>query len=313
MSNEPREQCAERPGPREAWISLSVPMPTEALSVDESRGFPLTSIKAGFVIERLSQVFGTLGYGWRYAVGPFSIETAGGKEEVLVQVILQWRVTDEQADTFCPPIYWMKKVDPQTGMIVEGWMPLDISLPAVWSEPIPTTGGSSAKRKGSVPLNDAHRAAVTNALTKAASRMGVGNEVFKGQDELVGNSSAPGRRERSSQRARQSGRAAPRSAGASKAKAANGYADLEAMRAAVRVARDKLKIEDGKPETKTVQSLAQKMAGLGIEMQSARLVHLLLGERAFTQKGIMATFNVLNSGKVTQANIELLNTEPREL
>lgn len=312
MSNEePREQYANS---REAWQQLSVPMPTEALSVDNSRGFPLTSIKAGFVIERLTQVFGTLGYGWRYAVGPFSIETAGGKEEVLVQVILQWRATESESNTYCPPIYWRKKVDIQSGMIIEGWMPLDISLPAVWSEPVFATGGSSAKRKGSTPLNDAHRAATTNALTKAASRMGVALEIFKGQDDLVGNSSDPGRRQRSGQRSRQSGPATPsKPARAPKAKGGEGYAGLEAIQEAVKAAMAKLTIADSdEPAAKTVQSLAHKMDGLGIKMQPVRLVHLLLGEGGFTLRAVMATVNILNSGKLSQANIELLNQEAFE-
>lgn len=309
-SNEPREQCVERPEPGEAWVNLSVPMPTEALSVDDGRGFPLTSIKAAFVLERLSQVFGTLGYGWRYAVGPFSIETAGGKEEVLVQVALQWRMTDEGSDAFCPPLYWRKRVDAQTGAIIEGWMPLDISLPKVWSEPIVASGGSAAKRKGSVPLTDAHRAAETNAITKAASRMGVGLEVFKGQDELVGNSARSEKRQRSGQSPRQSGRATPpKPARVPKAKENEGYADLEAIQWGAIRAAEKLTVADGDPEAKMVQTLAHKMDAMGLKMQSPRLVHLLLGAGGFTTKGVMATFNILNSGKLSQANIALLNQE----
>ena len=287
---------------------LSRPMPAEALSIDGSRGFPLTSIKAGFILERLNQTFGLLGYGWRYAVGPFHLETAGGKEEILVEVAIQWRTSETLAEVYCPPIYWQRKTDPETGITTQGWCP-EKTLPRCWSEPIVATGGSSAKRTGSVPLTDARRSAVTNAITKAASRLGVGNEVFKGQDELA-NATAPAKRERSG-RVRQSGPATPKSTRASKA-TANGYPDLEAMQAAARVERAKLTVEDGQPEAKTVQSLAQKMAGLGIEMQAARLVHLLLGDGGFTQKGIMATFNILNSGQVTPANIEALNATARE-
>lgn len=38
----------------------------EALSVDSSRGFPLTSIKAMYVIERLNEVFGVFGWGYEF-------------------------------------------------------------------------------------------------------------------------------------------------------------------------------------------------------------------------------------------------------
>jgi hypothetical protein len=40
--------------------------PPEALSKDTSRGFELTSIKAAFVIERLNDVFGHLGWCYRF-------------------------------------------------------------------------------------------------------------------------------------------------------------------------------------------------------------------------------------------------------
>jgi len=145
---------------------LSRPMPAEALSIDGSRGFPLTSIKAGFILERLNQTFGLLGYGWRYAVGPFHLETAGGKEEILVEVAIQWRTSETLAEVYCPPIYWQRKTDPETGITTQGWCP-EKTLPRCWSEPIVATGGSSAKRTGSVPLTDARRSAVTNAITKA--------------------------------------------------------------------------------------------------------------------------------------------------
>jgi hypothetical protein len=50
--------------------ALKSPFPPEALSADTSRGFELTSIKAAqasAVIERLNEVFGLCGTGWRYA------------------------------------------------------------------------------------------------------------------------------------------------------------------------------------------------------------------------------------------------------
>ena len=51
--------------------ALWSPFPPEALSKDTSRGFELTSIKAAYVIERLNEVFGLCGVGWRYVHTPF--------------------------------------------------------------------------------------------------------------------------------------------------------------------------------------------------------------------------------------------------
>jgi hypothetical protein len=45
--------------------ALRASFPAEALSADTSRGFELTSIKAAFVVERLNEVFGPCGTGWR--------------------------------------------------------------------------------------------------------------------------------------------------------------------------------------------------------------------------------------------------------
>ena len=50
---------------------LKARFPAEALSADTSRGFELTSIKAAYVVERLNEVFGLCGTGWRYVHSPF--------------------------------------------------------------------------------------------------------------------------------------------------------------------------------------------------------------------------------------------------
>jgi hypothetical protein len=48
-----------------------------------------------------------------------------------------------------------------------------------WSEPIFACGGHGIG-KGAAPLTDARKSEVTDGLTKAASMIGVGHEVFKG-------------------------------------------------------------------------------------------------------------------------------------
>ena len=70
--------------------ALRASFPAEALSADNSRGFELTSIKAAFVVERLNEVFGPCGCGWRYMHSPF--EWIEG--EVLTEVALQFKETD---------------------------------------------------------------------------------------------------------------------------------------------------------------------------------------------------------------------------
>ena len=63
--------------------ALKAPFPPEALSSDISHGFELTSIKAAFVIERLNEVFGPCGVGWRYAHSPFEeLQTDNGRVEI---------------------------------------------------------------------------------------------------------------------------------------------------------------------------------------------------------------------------------------
>ena len=54
----------ERNTVAELYKKLTAPFPKEAMSVDSSRGFDLTSIKAQYIIERMNEVFGI--DGWRF-------------------------------------------------------------------------------------------------------------------------------------------------------------------------------------------------------------------------------------------------------
>jgi hypothetical protein len=64
--------------------AIQAPFPPEPLSSDTSRGFELTGIKAAFVIERLNQVFGPCGIGWRYVHSPFEeVQTDNGRIEIV--------------------------------------------------------------------------------------------------------------------------------------------------------------------------------------------------------------------------------------
>ena len=149
--------------------ALRAPFPVEALSADTSRGFELTSIKAAFVVERLNEVFGPCGCGWRYVHSPF--EFAEG--EVLTEVALQFRV----AEGGCDPVVWQAEA--------RNWAFAPDS--GAWSWPIYAPGGRRPN-KGTAPFTDARKGAITDGLTKAASMIGVGQEVFKG---LVRTGQAP--------------------------------------------------------------------------------------------------------------------------
>ncbi len=85
---------------------LRASFPAEALSADTSRGFELTSIKAAYIIERLNDVFGTYGSGWRYSHAPFeTIVTADERTEILTEVALQYRLAAEEQGG-APPVDW---------------------------------------------------------------------------------------------------------------------------------------------------------------------------------------------------------------
>ncbi|MCA9796403.1 MAG: hypothetical protein KC910_31565 [Candidatus Eremiobacteraeota bacterium] len=148
---------------------LRAAFPAEALSADNSRGFELTSIKAAFIIERLNEVFGPCGCGWRYVHSPFEMIEG----EVVTEVALQFRVVDGG----CDPVVW----DAQA----RNWAFAPDS--GAWAWPIYSPGGRRPG-KGNAPITDARKGAVTDGLTKAASMIGVGQDVFKG---LVRTGQAP--------------------------------------------------------------------------------------------------------------------------
>ncbi len=154
---------------------LRASFPAEALSADTSRGFELTSIKAAFVVERLNEVFGPCGCGWRYVHSPF--EWLEG--EVITEVALQFKVTDGG----CDPVVWNAKTNDWTFAVDSG----------AWSWPVFSPGGRRPG-KGTAPITDARKGAITDGLTKAASMIGVGHEVFKGLVRVAqGPQSAPAR------------------------------------------------------------------------------------------------------------------------
>jgi hypothetical protein len=111
---------------------LESDFPKEALSVDSSRGFELTSIKAQWIKERLNKVFSI--FGWEF------------KENF-------------QAGS--------------TGILCHGELAVNIED----NQRIVYATGFSANKKN---MGDSYKSAATDALSKCASYIGIGNEVFKG-------------------------------------------------------------------------------------------------------------------------------------
>lgn len=135
--------------------------PSEALSSDTSRGFALTSIKAMYVIERLNEVFGICGIGWRYAHTP--VVSIDG--EYVTELAIQFHLGENGTSG---AVNWIE------GLWVE-------SEPKVWSQPVFAFGGKKPSQKGGSPATDAYKSCITDALTKGASLIGIGHTVFKGQ------------------------------------------------------------------------------------------------------------------------------------
>ena len=124
--------------PEDLQDQLEAPFPSDAYTVDKSRGFPLTSLKAQFVVERLNKVF-TI-FGWDFL--PNFVENDKG---VLCEGVLTVRYNDQVRKVY-------------------------------------QTGSSQHKKI----LADSRKSAATDCLGKAASWLGVGNDVFKGNVDPSG-------------------------------------------------------------------------------------------------------------------------------
>lgn len=126
---------------KEIYSKLSKDFPDEALSNDTSRGFALTSVKAQYIIERLNEV---LGIGNWVIDGEYAQDESGG-------IKFQGYLT-----------VWLHKVLGEE-------VPDILNLPAI--------GYSEKKRQ----VGDTFKGSRTDALSKAASYLGVANNVFKGK------------------------------------------------------------------------------------------------------------------------------------
>lgn len=128
----------------EVYKKLSAPFPEEAISADKSRGpnNVFTSVKAQYVIERLNESFGPENW-------TFQGSHVSGEQGVLFNGVLTFTIGDKtqtrQAVGYC------------------AWAMSD---------------KADAKMKN---IGDVYKSAQTDALSKAASQLGVANDVFKGK------------------------------------------------------------------------------------------------------------------------------------
>jgi len=147
---------------KESFAKLRAPFSDlGAFSVDKSRGVALIGVRGAYIIERLNEVFGLEGYGWRWWPATYS----RNNNEVSATIVLQYRVSDGG------PAYGYNESSGR-------FEPYD--SPPVWSEPIFAVGGNNVKG-GSTPLTDAIKGAWTDAISKAASTLGVASDAYKGK------------------------------------------------------------------------------------------------------------------------------------
>lgn len=127
---------------------LRAPLPAEAVKQHPTKSY-MSSVNSMYVIERLNDVFGEGGWDAEYKV----VEANPNQAMVVVECQLRCWFTPERAGT-------------KTADIVRQ-----------------TFGGNDNKDRG-----DAYKGACTDALTKAASQIGIAQDVYKGayDKELVG-------------------------------------------------------------------------------------------------------------------------------
>lgn len=113
-----------------------------------SAGRKFTAIDAYWKFEKLTEMFGPVGKGWGWQVHSYENAIVGDDVLVICRVSLWWKDAQGEAN--------------------------------VYPDGQGTPGTAFLLRKGRVD-NDAHKKAQTDAVTKAASFLGLGHDVFRGR------------------------------------------------------------------------------------------------------------------------------------
>lgn len=142
-----------------------------AYSIDPSRGSSviLIGLRGAYVIDRLNEVFGLIGYGWFFVPSTHRIIENGSKKEAVVCIAIQYRIDDGMY-----PVKWGGE---------SGWSH-DLDGKAIWSQPVFSTGANRLGTSGGTPFTDAVKGAETDAISKAASKLGVGIQAYQGKLEV---------------------------------------------------------------------------------------------------------------------------------
>ena len=133
---------------RRYWDKMKRPPEAALKTIKGGRLSGMTDIKPQWRYDVMTEVFGPIGFGWKYAV---------------VDKWLQ-ESADGQICAFADVLVWVKDGDE-------------------WSAPIPGSGGSKliSKESGGLYVSDeAYKMAITDALSTALKMLGVGAEIYMG-------------------------------------------------------------------------------------------------------------------------------------
>jgi hypothetical protein len=144
---------------KEIYEALKAEFPKEAYSKDTSRGFELTSLKSQYAKERLNEVLGINGW----------------------QMNGQYSVLEDKSVLYTGTlvISFVDEGNPRSndkGIVIHA---------------IEAIGHFQSKKN----MGDVYKGAATDAMSKAASSIGLGNEMFKGNINLstVGDTKSSGK------------------------------------------------------------------------------------------------------------------------
>jgi len=130
----------------ELWAALDEKFPPQAYEEDSRGSRTYVGVSVQYVVERMTQVFGPCGVGWKFSIIDWRINemVQEGRSQREAQVLLE--------------------VSYETG--------------TGWSEPIPSFGASQVSGNG---VGDALKGATADALKKALSFLGLAMHVYRGE------------------------------------------------------------------------------------------------------------------------------------
>lgn len=132
------------------FYSQACDVPKDALKeIKAGRLRGMSDVNPMWRMKRMTEIFGPVGFGWRYEISRLWSEVFG-----------------EEVKCFCNVLLYVR--DPET---------------KEWSEPIPGNGGSSlvTREKGGAYVNDeGYKMALTDALSIAMKPLGIGANIWYG-------------------------------------------------------------------------------------------------------------------------------------